>query len=182
MEGIRNVRRFSAAAFAATMVLVAIGGAAADTSAYQIGVGVDVVLTQPVTSETAQVGDAFYFKTAEEVKLGDVDLPAGTPGTGRLSTVVPATNSSSGQLALQADSLTSGTQTIWVNIDTTVTPRGHYGNKRNLVLDPGMKFHVVSILPRSKNAALVTPPPANTPTSTNAAPGPLPSASSTPAP
>jgi hypothetical protein len=176
------VRRFSAAAFSAAAVLASFGNAGADSSTYTFGVGVDVVLTQSVSTETAHLGDTYYFKTAEEVKLGDIDLPAGTPGTGRLSTVVAATRSTPGQLALQADSLTAGTETIWVNIDTTVAPRGHYSSHRDLVLDPGMKFRVVSILPRKKEADLVTPPPANAPTSTNAMPGAPPSATSTPAP
>jgi hypothetical protein len=172
------VPRFKTAALCAAFGLGGLGVAAAATAAYQVGVPIDVVLTQPVSSETAQVGDAFYFKTAQEVKLGDVDLPAGTPGTGRLSEVVKAADKQPGMLTLQADSLTNGAETIWVNIDNSVTPRGHYTNHRDLALDPGMKFRVISISPRKKDAPLVTPPPPNAPTSTSA----MPSASSSPAP
>jgi hypothetical protein len=181
MEGIRNVRLFSAAAIAAGIVLGSIGSAGADSTTYAVGVTFGVVLTQPVTTETAHVGDTFFFKTAEDVKLGDVDLPAGTPGTGRLATAVAATSTTTPQLALQADSLTNGAETIWVNIDPSVKIKGHYSTHRDLVIDPGATFSVLSILPRAKLAPLVTPPPENSPTTTNAVPGPSPSASPKPA-
>jgi hypothetical protein len=133
-----------------------------------------------VSSETAQAGDLFYFKTKSDVTLGSVTLPAGTPGTGRLATVVKATKSAPGQLALQADSLTAATTTVWVNIDTSpkVQPHGKYSSKKDILLDPGMAFRVTTIAPRSKVAPLVeeTPGP-QPPASSSAAPLPSPAAS-----
>jgi hypothetical protein len=159
---------------------------------YATGVAIDVLLTAPVTSETAHVGDQFTFKTKADAKLGDLILPAGTPGQGRLAVVVPAAGGVDGQLSLQADELTppSG-PVVWVNIDTTFSPRGHYSKTKStnfivplpigivpvhtqsshgdLVLDVGTPFRVVSISPRAAPAALLTapptpPPPPPTPT------------------
>jgi hypothetical protein len=169
------VRRFSAAALAFG-VFVAAGGAlrAAEPPPYTLGTTIDVVLTKPVSSETAQLGDLFYFTTKADVNLGTVTLPAGTPGTGRLATVVHATHNAPGQLALQADSLTGTTTTVWVNIDTSLPPRGKYSTKKDILLDPGMAFRVITISPRSKVAPLMDETPAPPPAAPSSA-APLPS-------
>jgi hypothetical protein len=173
---------------------------------YTTGVGIDVALTEPVTSETAHVGDTFSYNTLEDTKLGPVDVPAGTPGKGRLAVVVPAQGDGNGQLTLQADEvdLASG-QVIWVNIDTTVPPHGHYSKTRSktnvypfvvvmskkssgdLVLDVGTKFRVTTIPPRKGPAALLTAPPVMAPEASPAAvpaagPAMTPAAMGTPLP
>jgi hypothetical protein len=148
---------------------------------YPPGVAIDVFLTQQVTSETAKVGDTFAFQTKSDTKLGDLDVPAGTPGHGRLAIVVPAQNGQNGQLSLQADSIDLPSEAIWVNIDPSVTPRGHYSKSKSrnviiplpigivplhmqsalgdLVLDVGTVFRVVTIAPRRGPAPLLTAPP-----------------------
>jgi hypothetical protein len=164
---------------------------------YVAGTSIDVALTAAITSETAQVGDTFAFKTSQDVKLGDVDVPAGTPGHGRLAVVVAAQGSQNGQLSLQADSidLPAG-PTVWVNIDTSVSPRGHYSQKGtrviiiplpvgvvpvftskvsgNLILDAGTAFRVVTIPPRKAPAPLLTAPPSAAPAMPAQMPAPVP--------
>lgn len=196
------MRRFNVAAGAAALALAIAAGAGAQTpppsvmpasggmpaassataGSYVTGISIDVVLTAAITSETAQVGDNFGFKTTQDVKIGDLDVPAGTPGHGRLAVVVAAHGGQNGQLSLQADSidLPAG-PTVWVNIDTSVSPRGHYSQKGtkvliiplpigivpvftskvsgNLILDAGTSFRVVTILPRKTPAPLLTAPP-----------------------
>jgi len=200
MDGIRNVRRSRAAAFAALLAIAAAAAASAQTplpapapaAGYPAGVTIDVALSVAVTSETAKVGDTFSFNTTQAVKLGDIDLPAGTPGHGRLAVVVPAQGDQNGSLSLQADSIDppSG-PTIWVNVDLAVTPRGHYSKQSrrvyvlplpigilpvvtnksqgNLVLDTGTAFRVITTPPRREPAPLLTaqpPTPAPAPTVT----------------
>ena len=134
---------------------------AASPAPYATGVSIDVYLTAPVNTQTAQVADSFSFQTKSDVPLGSLDVPAGTPGHGRLAVVAPATNSQSAHLSLQADSidLPNG-QTVWVNIDPSMTPVGHYTNGRNgnIVLDVGTRFRVITISPRHMLAPLLTAP------------------------
>ena len=148
------------------------------TPGYTTGIGIDVALTEPVTSETAHVGDTFSYNTLEDTKLGPIDVPAGTPGKGRLAVVVPAQGDNNGQLTLQADEIDlADGSVVWVNIDTTVPPHGHYSKNRSktnvyplvvviskkssgdLVLDVGTKFRVTTIPPRKGPAPLLTAPP-----------------------
>jgi hypothetical protein len=197
MDGTRNVRRSNAAAFAALLAIAVAAAAGAQTPApaptpppYPAGVTIDVALSVPVTSETAKVGDTFSFNTTKTVKLGDIDVPAGTPGHGRLAVVVPAAGDQNGALSLQADSIDPPAgPTIWVNVDLAVTPRGHYSKQTkrlyvlplpigilpvvtnrsqgNLVLDIGTAFRVITIAPRRAPAPLLTAvPPTPAPTST----------------
>jgi hypothetical protein len=166
---------------------------------YKLGVAIDVTLTQIVTSETAKVGDTFTFQTKSDTKLGDIDVPAGTPGHGRLPIVVPAQGNQNGQLSLQADSIDLPGQTIWVDVDTSMSPRGHYSKTKSrnaiiplpigilpihtqsssgdLVLDAGTAFRVVTIAPRTVPAPLLTAPPTPEPSPT---PAPPPGAASSP--
>lgn len=210
--GIPNVRRFSVAVLGGALV-VAGGAAGAQTPTlisptptpaatgreYPPGVNIDVALTVPVSSETAHVGDTFSFNTTDEVKLGGIDVPAGTAGHGRLAVVVPAQGDGNGALSLQADSidLPDGT-TVWVNIDTSVAPRGHYSRQHtrtliiplpvgivpvfthhsqgDMVLDTGTRFRVVTISPRKVPAPLLTAPPTEAPAMPAASPA-IPAAS-----
>ena len=201
MDGTPNVRRFNIAAASAALALAIAAGAGAQTpppsvmpatgmpapspvagGSYPAGTTIGVELTAAITSETAQVGDAFSFKTTQDAKLGALDVPAGTPGHGRLAVVVAAHGGQNGQLSFQADSIDPpGAPTIWVNIDTSVSPRGHYSQKGtrvyiiplpigvvpvftskvsgNLILDAGTTFRVVTIAPRKGPAPLLTAPP-----------------------
>ena len=152
------------------------------TPAYTTGVNINVALTEPVTSQTAHVGDTFSYNTTEEAKLGPIDVPAGTPGKGRLAVVVPAQGDNNGQLTLQADEIDlADGRIVWVNIDTTVPPHGHYSknttktnvyplvvviskkSQGDLVLDVGTAFRVTTIPPRKGPAALLTAPPVAAP-------------------
>lgn len=184
-DGIRNVRRFKYAAFAAVLTagVTAAALAQAPAPAIPVGIKVPVVLVGTYTSETAHVGDIFNFKTSKDEKLGDVDVPAGTPGHGRLAVVQKAEGKQHGNLSLQADSIDMPDgRTIWVNIDTQKPPTGRLSKRHttpvvlpfvgavvqttsgDLVLDSGIPFDVVTILPRRAPAPLLTAPPTPEPT------------------
>jgi hypothetical protein len=153
------------------------------------GSSIPVALTAPVTSQNAHVGDPFTFETTQDVKLGALDVPKGTPGHGRLAVVVPAQGKDRGQLALQADSLDlPDGDTVWVNIDTSKPPKGHLADKHtkpiflplpiglgggyttttsgNMILDKGTTFAVLTIAPRAAPAPLLTATPTPEPTAT----------------
>lgn len=182
MAGIRNVRRFSAALAGALAIPMWCGAASATDPVVPANVRIDVVLTTPLTSQTAHVGDHFAFKTEKDATLGTVALPAGTPGNGRIAAVTPAHDKQQGSLVLQADDLTlSSGARVWVNIDPSKKPTGRLSDKHthfyvlpipigivpatftsvsgNLILDAGTAFRVVTIPPRASPAPLVTAPP-----------------------
>jgi hypothetical protein len=159
------VQRSSLIAVLAATALGIAAGSASQTSAspvpYATGFSIDVVLTQKVDTQTAQVGDSFTFATKADVNLGSPDGPAGTPGRGRFAVVVPASGNKNGRISLQADSidLPHG-PTIWVNIDPSVTPVGRFSNRSSgdIVLDSGTEFRVITIPPRKIQAPLLTEP------------------------
>jgi hypothetical protein len=140
-------------------------------------VKIPVELVTEINSATFDVGDRFEFKTTQDETLGDVVVPKGTLGHGRVSNLVRAENNHNGSVGLQTDSidLADGTP-IWVNIDPKVAVRGHYADKHtrfygvafgtdysgNMILDPGSPFGVVTIARRAKPAPLVTPSPGPT--------------------
>ena len=193
------MRRFSFAASACAFALAGstIAAFAAEAVAVPLNVKIAVVLTQQIDSGSARVGETFGFKTQQDLKLGDLDLPAGTPGTGRLAIVQPAAGKMNGNLALQADSieLPDG-RSISVNIDPTVRPQGHLTKHRtiplvipipgafipgaiqrnagDIVLDPGAKFQVVTVVPRRLPAPLLTAPPMEPPGPASAPNAPVP--------
>ncbi|MBD5654110.1 MAG: hypothetical protein IAI50_02885 [Candidatus Eremiobacteraeota bacterium] len=204
MVDIRNAPRFSAAlvGVALASVLIVGTGRAADAPAIPVNVPVPVELTTPITSQTAHVGDPFLFKTTKDEKLGDLEVPAGTPGAGRLAMVEAAHDKHNGSVTLQADKLqlTTSGAIVWVNIDPGKPPTGHYSDKKtrfyllplpigvvpgtfqsvsgNMILDAGTAFRVVTILPRTEPAPLVTATPSPTP-SMAPMPAPSPAASAT---
>jgi hypothetical protein len=197
-DGIPNVRRFRAGAITVALAASFVGVALADAPPPEIPVGIKipVVLTGTYSSETAHVGDPFTFKTKMDEKLGDLSVPAGTPGHGRLAVVTKAQGKEHGNLSLQADSIDLPDHTIWVNIDTDKPPTGRLSKKRttpvilpfvgavvqqqsgDLVLDSGIPFGVVTILPRRAPAPLLTAPPTPEP---SGAPASAPAAMGTPA-
>lgn len=151
-------------------------------------------LTERLTSLTAHVGDTFAFKTTHDEKFGDLDIPAGSIGHGRLAIVTPAHDRHNGALSLQADTITlPDGKTLWVNIDTTKPIRGHYANRHthftivplpigivpisrtrvegNLILEPGTPFSVFTIAPRKELAPLLTAPPVASPAPNAPSPG-----------
>ena len=147
-----------------------------------VDVAIPVVLTAPMSSSTAHVGDTFDFKTAKAEKLGAIVVPAGSFGHGRLAVAVPAGEHQDGRLALQADTidLPDGSS-VSVNIDTAKPPRGHFSERTtrwrwipilvgvvpivktrvrgDLILDLGTAFTVVTTAPRSTPAPLATATP-----------------------
>ncbi len=154
----------------------------AATSPPPTNVRIAVELTDRLTSLTAHVGDTFAFKTARDVRLGDLAIPAGSAGHGRIAVVTPAHDRVNGTMALQADSIDlPGGTTVWVNVDPANAIRGHYSDRHtriaivpllvgivptartrvdgNLILEPGTPFTVVTIAPRSSPAPLVTATP-----------------------
>ena len=53
------------------------------------GLPVPVILVEPLSSKTANVGDRFTVRVAEDIKMGTaVVIPAGTQGTGEVTRVV----------------------------------------------------------------------------------------------
>jgi hypothetical protein len=204
------VRLSKLAALAAFATAAAATGTAfgEEQSAIPVGIRIPVVLTQTVTSQTAHVGDTFTFKTSKDEKLGDVEVPAGTPGHGRLAAVTPAQGKKRGNLSLQTDSLDlPNGHIVWVNIDTKKAPVGRLSKRHlvpvllpvpfvggiyqttsgDLVLDSGIPFGVVTTLPRRAPAPLVTATPSPTPSLAPAPPAaspptPAPPAASPPAP
>ncbi len=157
--------------------------------AVPVNVKIPTELTQQVSSLTAHVGDTFAFRTLKDETLGTIVVPAGTPGHGRVAVAAPAHDRAQGQMALQADSLDlPDGRTISVNIDTSKPIRGYLSDKHthftvlpipigivpiirssrsgNLVLDPGATFAVLTTLPRTVPAPLLTASPQPTPTAT----------------
>jgi hypothetical protein len=192
------MRRFRPRLAAAALGLgcaCAAGLALADPVQVPAGVRIPAVLTQMLDSGTAHVGDVFTFKTAKDEKAGDIDVPAGTPGTGRLAVVRPAAGKTPGSLALQADAidLPDG-RTISVNIDSSQPLKGHLSKTHvipvivpvpggifpgairsqsgDMILDSGAAFTVLTVAPREVPAPLLTAPPTVPPTTPpSAAPG-----------
>lgn len=196
------MRRFRTLAAVAALALTAAAArvALADAIAVPVGVKIPCILTQQLESGMVHVGDPFTFKTTKDVKLGDVDVPADTPGTGRVAIAQPAQGKQPGSLALQADAidLPDG-RTISVNIDTTQTIHGHLAKNHtvplilpglviggyrtqtgDMVLDNGTSFGVVTVLPRTLPAPLLTAPPTPEPTGPPEPP-PAPAGSHSPA-
>jgi len=178
----------------AVYALAGVAGAPAASLHVPLDSRIPVALTKQISSSTAHVGDSFTFATTKAVTLGTLTLPKGTPGHGRLADVRPAQGKTNGELALQVDSLDlPGGNTVWVNIDPSKPPHGHYADKHNravflplpiliggsvtttttgnMILEQGTPFTVVTILPRSIPAPLLTATPAPPPT---AAPAPSP--------
>lgn len=182
-----RLARLGAFALVAPLALATAGVAvAAPTPLVPTDVRIPVALTERVTSLTARVGDTFAFKTTKDERLGELTVPAGTPGHGRVAVVVAAHDRENGTLSLQADSIDLPTgPTVWVNIDTAKSIRGHLANRHshltivplpigivpisrtrvdgNLILEPGTPFTVMTIAPRSSPAPLLTAQPAPAP-------------------
>lgn len=159
------------------------GTASGATLTVPVDVAIPVVLTAAVTSSTAHVGDAFDFKTAKDEKLGAIVVPAGSPGHGRLAVATPAGEHRNGSLSLQADTidLPDG-NAVSVNMDVSKPPRGHLSERTtrwrwipivvgvvpvvktrvrgDLILEAGTGFGVITTMPRSVPAPLVTATPA----------------------
>ncbi len=139
-----------------------------------VGVEIPVELVTQINSATFQVGDSFEFKTTKDMKLGDIDVPQGTGGHGRVASVERATDKQNGSVAIQADSLDlSDGSPIWVNIDPKAPVQGHYADKHtrflvvaistdfsgNMVLEAGTPFKVVTTTLRAGPAPLITSSP-----------------------
>lgn len=152
---IRTIGRCGAALFVGCAMFGSIAVAQAQSALYTLGEPIDVVLTAPVSSEIAHVGDEFFFKTISEVKLGDLDVPEGTPGSGRIALAKPSADGTYGQLAMQADVLDLGATKIFVNVDTSIRPRARLSAGNDLVLGTGTAFRVTTIYPRDADAPLV---------------------------
>ncbi|MBD5636159.1 MAG: hypothetical protein IAI49_16950 [Candidatus Eremiobacteraeota bacterium] len=208
MDVTRNGRLFSALLALAVAAGTSSGAAPAIAASLTvpISVSIPVYLTQPLTTQTAHVGDPFTFATSEDTKLGTLVVPRGTPGHGRLAVVRAAAGKANGQLSLQADSLDLITgDTIWVNIDPSKPPKGRLADKHtkplflplpiglgggyvtsttgNMILDKGTTFTVVTIAPRASPAPLLTASPTPLPSGTPVAPLASPAAKpATPAP
>ena len=152
-----------------------------------VNVKIPTELAQQLSSLTAHVGDTFTFRTLKDATLGTVVVPAGTPGHGRVAIASPAHDRAQAEMALQADSLDlPDGRTISVNIDTSKPIRGYLSDKHthftvlpipigvipivrssrsgNLVLDPGATFAVITTMPRTVPAPLLTATPKVTPT------------------
>jgi hypothetical protein len=177
------MRRFKyAAACAAFACASVVSAALAENIQVPIGVKVQAALAQKIDSGTARVGDTFSFKTTKDAQLGDIDVPVGTLGSGRLAVVTAATGKAHGSLALQADSIElADGRSISVNIDSSQPLKGRLSKKRtipfivplpgvivpgavrttsgDLILDPGTAFQVVTVAPRRVPAPLLTAPP-----------------------
>ena len=160
--------------------------AALPAASVPTGVKIAASLGETLTSGTAKVGDTFSFATVGLQKIGDVVLPAGSRGTGRVAAVTPGRKGHDGSLALLADAIaTPDGHAIWVNMDTKPI-RGHYANRHvipyvlpivpvivpgalvthtgDLVIDSGTRLTLVTIPPRSAPAPIPpTPVPAVTP-------------------
>jgi hypothetical protein len=194
-DGTRKALPFSAVSLGALAFFVALFAAPhssvaaapkAHPSAYPtpygaivpLGVKIPVELVTEINSATFDIGDRFEFKTAQDEKLGDVVVPKGTLGHGRVSNLVRADKDHNGSVGFQTDSIDlPGGTPIWVNIDPSVAVHGHLADKRthfygiaigtdysgNMILDPGSPFMVVTIARRAQPAPLVTPSPSPAP-------------------
>lgn len=62
---------------------------AADDAASGTGISLPVILDQPLSSKTAQVGDRFAIRAAQDVRAdGQILIPAGAIGMGEVTRVV----------------------------------------------------------------------------------------------
>ncbi len=164
----------------------AVSSAGAESPTVPADVRIPVEVTEQITSQSAHVGDTFLFKTTKDEKLGDVVVPSGSPGHGRIAVVTPAQDRQNGTMALQADSIDlPGGRTIWVNVDNSKAMRGHLSDRHthykvvplpigivpisktvvngNMVVEPGTPFLVLTTLPRLSPAPLVTAAPTPVP-------------------
>ena len=168
------------AAIGSASVFAGLAGAAlAQTSSYPVDVRIPVKLTSAVGSETSHTGDTFTFVSTKPVTLGTVSIPAGALGSGRVAVADPGTDKHSGVIEIQADSLAEPDgQLVSVNADPQKV-YGHYvGKHRDIALDSGSSFEVITVEPRAGLAPLVTPSPSPVPTDSPApaAPPAVPSA------
>ncbi|GAC1567107.1 MAG: hypothetical protein NVS2B3_03520 [Vulcanimicrobiaceae bacterium] len=183
------------AASCSLVVAATLGPVSAEPVAVPVGVRIPVSLAAAVTSRTAHVGDPFAFKTTREVRLGDVIVPAGSPGAGRIAAVMPAHDRERGSMSLLTDAIElPGGRSISVNVDPATPLRGHYADRHthvkllffivalvpvskttldgDLVLDAGTSFDVTSAQPRTVPAAIPSATPSAMP---SAAPSTRPS-------
>ncbi|GAC1545774.1 MAG: hypothetical protein NVS3B16_15570 [Vulcanimicrobiaceae bacterium] len=179
-------RRFKLRSLVPVAFAASLGAAQAESATVPVNVRIPVELTSQLTSLTAHVGDTFGFKTSKDQRLGDVMIPAGSAGHGRVAAVVPAKPKQNGSMALQADSIDlADGRTVWVNIDGSKPLRGHLSDRHrhvsvfpiiigivpivktktdgNMVLEAGTHFAVVTTPPRPGAAPLVTAEPVASP-------------------
>ena len=178
-------RRFAVAVACAALAST-VGLASAEVVTVPTGVRIPVALSAAVTSQNAHVGDAFAFKTTRVARLGDLVVPAGAVGRGRIAAVTHAHERDRGSLSLLTDAidLPDG-RSISVNVDAAKPLHGHYANRHtrfkllffivalvpvskssfdgDLVLDAGTPFDVVSAAPRTVPAAIPSPSPSASP-------------------
>jgi len=70
------------------------------------GTAIDVTINQPISTETAQVGDTWTGSVQRSVVVNSrIVIPAGTTVTGRVSDVEPASNGSRARLQLEMDGI-----------------------------------------------------------------------------
>ena len=62
---------------------------AASSPAVPAGVRIPVALVGAISAESVKAGDTFRFRTTAAVKVGEVTIPAGTPGTGVVAAAHP---------------------------------------------------------------------------------------------
>lgn len=174
-----SIKGFAAGSAMLAVLALCLAPARAQSLTVPLNVRIPAELTAQITSLTAKVGDTFAFRTTKDEKLGDLDVPAGTLGHGRVAVVSPAHDRQNGTMALQADSIDlSDGRTIWVNVDNAKPMRGHLSNRHthfaivplpigvvpitrtsldgNMVLEPGTSFTVVTIAPRPAAAPLMS--------------------------
>jgi hypothetical protein len=133
------------------------------------GLAVDVALVTELSSATSEIGDRFAFETTNDVTLGALFVPKGTPGHGRVASVTRADAQHDGAIAIQVDSIDMPDGTIvWVDMD----PKAHVGGRLaqkhtrikvlavatsysgDMILAQGTSFDVLTIAPRRHPAAL----------------------------
>lgn len=111
---------------------------------YQIAlnVAVPLVFTAPVSSETAQVGDAVSLQLAEDLKAGNVVLaPKGTPATGKVIQVDhPAMGGLPGEISFRVESLTLHGTVVPLHALRTLAGKSAVHKARGLAPIPGIGF------------------------------------------
>jgi hypothetical protein len=70
-----------------------------------LGEAIVVRLTDRLSSQDARVGDTFGFETANDVRLGALELPAHTKGRGHVVEAESGRGAHGGRLAVAADEL-----------------------------------------------------------------------------
>lgn len=140
-------------------ILIAAAAAATASPPVPAGVQIPVTMVSSVNSASAKVGDAFDFRTTQDVRAGSTLIPSGTLGHGIVSAVSHAAGNHRGTLTLapQYLILASGERVTVASTTESYAARRHVfpflvpgvivgveNPGGNVTIGPGTNFKVVT--------------------------------------